>query len=335
MTGPAATTSAIPQARLREALHVLEAEGRISAAQAAALIAELGLETAGPGGPARRRPTGPVRERLGEAAAYAGSVLVAASGAVVVAQRWQALGTAGRAGLLGGLTVVLAVVGGLVARTLPRGRVLPTREEHAVRRRLAASTLTAAVATAAGTAAVLATDVRLLAAAAVAVVALVPVQWKVPGALTESAGLAALGLLTGAVLDLTGSGSTAAVLAFALLGAGWALLDGTSVLTTPSLGLALGLGVTLYAGAMGASTDTQPTEGAGLAVLGLLAAGGLAGYARNPRWPLAASGAPAVAVLVLRFASDRLGIAVALLLSGLVLLAVGAVLSGVRRRRGG
>ena len=57
----------------------------------------------------------------------------------------------------------------------------------------------------------------------------------------------------------------------------------------------------------------------------MLVAGGLAGYVRSGRWPLAAAGALALAVLVFRLTSDSLGAPLALLLTGLILLGTGAL----------
>jgi hypothetical protein len=76
---------------------------------------------------------------------------------------------------------------------------------------------------------------------------------------------------------------------------------------------------------------TQPEEGLGIAFLALLAAAGLAGYVRTGRWPLAAAAALALTVLVFRLTSDSLGAPVALLLTGLLLLGMGAVVL-IRRR---
>ena len=77
---------------------------------------------------------------------------------------------------------------------------------------------------------------------------------------------------------------------------------------------------------MAASFVSQPEEAIGIAVLVVIAAGGLAGYVRAGRWPLAAAAALALATLVFRLTSDSLGAPVALLLTGLILLGTGAVL---------
>jgi hypothetical protein len=91
------------------------------------------------------------------------------------------------------------------------------------------------------------------------------------------------------------------------------------------------MSLALWAGGVGANYGTQPEEGIGIAVLVLLAAGGLAGYVRTGRWPLAATAVLALALLVFRLTNDSLGPSVALLLTGLVLLGAGALIL-VRRR---
>jgi hypothetical protein len=155
-------------------------------------------------------------------------------------------------------------------------------------------------------------------------------QWLAPSAVSEIGGIASVALLAGAVLEETDAADPAFLVTISAVGLAWAALAWTPVLTVPTLGLALGLGVTLWTGGLGAFYGTQPEEAIGIAVLGLLAAGGLAGFVRTGRWPLAAAAALAVTTLVFRLTSDSLGAPVALLLTGLVLLGSGALL--IRRR---
>lgn len=331
MVSPAPTTRPISREQLVRTLDRLQADGRWSAQQAAALLDELD-RVAPPSPPSR--PTAPMGNRLAEAAAYAGAVLVGAAGAVLVGQQWEDLGRPGRVAVLAGVTVVLAAVGIVVAAVRPRGRAVLLRPEQAVRRRLASTALTIAAATGAGTVGVLSTGHELLFIAVTAVVGVTVAQAVAPSAVSETAGLAALTLLAGAILDETGASFAAALVVLAVLGVAWAALSWTPLLTVPTLGLALGLGLTLYSGVAGAFYGTQPEEGVGIAVLGLLAAGGLAGYVRTGRWPLAAAGVLALAALVLRLTTDSLGAPVALLLTGLVLLGAGAGLL-IRRRATG
>jgi len=121
------------------------------------------------------------------------------------------------------------------------------------------------------------------------------------------------------------------VTTMALVGLAWAAASRTRLCTVPTLALVLGLVVSLYAGAAGAFGGAGLTTVVGCGVLGLLAAGGLLAYLRSSLWAPAVVGVLALAALVLRISSDSLGPVLAVLLSGLVLLGVGAVLL-LRRR---
>jgi hypothetical protein len=276
----------------------------------------------------RRAPLG---NRLAEAAAYAGAVLIGAAGAVIVGQHWENLGRPGRVAVLAGITLVLAGVGVAVAGVRPGGPAVLRRPRYAVRRRLASTSLTIAAATAAGAVGNLFPDGSFLPAAVTAVLVMAGAQWLAPSAVSEAGGLVSVGLLAGAALDQGNASTPVVLVTVTAVGLAWAALSWTPVLTVPTLGLALGLTVALWAGGVGAFYGTQPEEGIGIAVLVLLSAGGLAGYVRTGRWPLAAAAVVALALLVFRLTNDSLGAPVALLLTGLLLLGSGALLL-VRRR---
>lgn len=333
MGGPGRAAGTFTREQLVQALDRLQADGRWSPDHAATLLQELDRSVP----LVRSTATAPVPRtgsRLAEAAGYAGAVLIGAAGAVLVGQHWESLGRPGRVAVLGGVTLVLAAVGVAVAIIRPQGRTVLRQRPHAVRRRLAGTALTIAAATAGGAVGNLATDHTFLLAAGTAVVLMAVALWLAPSAVSEVAGLAAVGLLAGAVLDEANASETAAFITLALVGLGWAALSWTPFLTLPTLGLALGLGVALYTGGVAAFYGQQPAEGIGIAVLVLLAAGGLAGYVRTGRWPLVAAAALALATLVFRLTRDSLGGPVALLLTGLILLGSGAVVL-LRRRNDG
>lgn len=326
-----ATTRTYSRDQLITALERLQTDGRWSPHQAAALLDELDRSPAtAPAAPAPGRPV-PLGSRLAEAAAYVGAVLVGTAGAVLAGQHWDELGRAGRVAILLGATLVLAAAGVAVAAVRPGGPVALRQPEHAVRRRLASTALTIAAATAAGTVGNLVTDHAFPLGIGAAVLVLAATQWLAPSAVSETAGLAAVALLAGSVLDEANPPDTALVGTLIVVGLAWAALAWTPVLTVPILGLALGLALALYWGAVAAFYGTQPEEGLGIAFLALLAAAGLAGYVRTGGWPLAAAAALALTVLVFRLTSDSLGAPVALLLTGLLLLGMGAVVL-IRRR---
>jgi hypothetical protein len=326
MVSPARTTGSFTRAQLVAVLDRLQADGRWSPYHAAALLQELDRSVPLVPPPAPAQGPSRTRSRLAEAAGYAGAVLIGAAGTVLVGEQWEALGRPGRVVVLAGITVVLAAVGVAVALAGPHGRAVLLQPAHAVRRRLASTALTIAAATAAGTVGNLATDHTLLLGAATAVLVMAGTQWLAPSAVSEAGGLASVVLFAGSVLDEATNSDPVFLVTVAAVGLAWAALAWTPVLTVPTLGLALGLSLALWSGGVGAFYGTQPEEGIGIAVLVVLVAGGLAGYVRSGRWPLAAAAAVALATLVFRLTSDSLGAPVALLLTGLILLGAGALL---------
>jgi hypothetical protein len=284
MVSPAPTTQTITREHLVLALDRLQSTGLWSEDQASALLAEIDGTTPPPTQPPTQPPAPPVARaatprsnRLAEAAAYAGAVLVGAAGAVLVGQHWEDLGRAGRVAVLAGVTALLAVVGGVVAAARPRGREALCSPAHAVRRRLASTALSIATATAAGTAAVLATDHQVLFAGITAVVVIAIAQWIAPSAVSETVALAAVLLLTAAVLEETRASMAVVMAVVAAVGLAWAAVSQIWQFTLPTLGVTLGLLVALYAGASGSfGGPDAAARNVGFVLLGLLAAGGLA-----------------------------------------------------------
>jgi hypothetical protein len=332
MPSPAPATRMFSREQLVRALDRLQADGRWSGYHAAALLQELDASDEAPPVAPQSPERAPLGIRLAEAAAYAGAVLIGAAGAVIVGQRWEDLGRAGRVAVLAGITLVLTGVGIAVATVRLGGPAVLRRPEYAVRRRSASTALTIAAATAAGTVGNLVPGSSFLPAAGTAVLVMACAQWLAPSAVSEVGSLVSVVLLAGAILDEANTSDPAFLLTITAVGLAWAALSWTPVLTVPTLGLALGLSVALWGGGVGAFYGTQPEEGIGIAVLLLLAAGGLAGYVRTERWPLAAAAVVGLALLVFRLTNDSLGAPVALLLTGLLLLGSGAVLL-LRRRR--
>ena len=284
--------------------------------------------------PPVRRATG---NRLAEAAGYAGAVLVGAAGAVLVGQQWETprpSGPGGRAGRASRSSSPPSAS----RRPRPARRAPPScgSREHAVRRRLASTALTIAAATAAGTVGNLATEPHFAARRrhGRAGRSPPPSGWRRARS-ARSRRCGGRPAARRAVLDEAKArrrpSSSSRWPSWASRGR---RSPGRRCSPSRRSGSRSASAVALYAGGVGAFYGTQPEEAIGIAVLALLAAGGLAGYVRTGRWPLAAAAALALAALVFRLTSDSLGAPVALLLTGLVLLGIGAVLL-VRRRSGG
>jgi uncharacterized membrane protein len=323
---PTPTAGPVDPHRLVDALDRLRQDGTLTAAQVAGVLAALDARPSG--------AAAPRANRLVEAAAYAGGVLVAASGALLVGERWEELGRPGRVAVLAAVTVVLAATGIVVAALRPRGRAALLRPEQGVRRRLAGTILAGAAVSAAGTVALLDPG-RPIPAALTAVGLMAMVQWAAPGVVTEVVTLGAVLNLAGTVLFDSPADGAGVVLAYAFIGAVWAVGARTPAITAPVPALALGLLVVLLTGAVGTWGFDESSEAAGLAVLALLAVVGLAGFVRGGRWPLAAAGTGALAALVMDISSDSLGPAIGVMLSGVLLLALALVLVVVRRRTSG
>jgi hypothetical protein len=324
---PTSTAEPVDPHRLVDALDRLRHDGTLTAAQVSSVLAALDA-------PDPMRPDESRGGRLVEAAAYAGGVLVAASGSLLVGQRWEALGQSGRVTVMAGVTLVLAVVGLVIAALRPRGRAALLQPAQSVRRRLAGTVLSGAAISAAGTVALIDPD-RYVPAAFTAVVLMGLVQWAAPGVVTEVVTLGAVLNLGGAVLMNSPADGAAVVLTYALIGTAWVAAARTRALTAPTLAIVSGLLVVLLAGTVGTWGFDEPSHVAGLVVLVLLAVVGLVRFVRGGPWPLAAAGAGALAALVLDISSDSLGPAVGVMLSGVLLLALALVLVLSRRRASG
>jgi uncharacterized membrane protein len=321
-----ATTRPLDRSRLVETLERLRQDGTLSPAQVTRVLDALddGNDT----------PSGGLRtSRLVEAAAYAGGVLVAAAGLLLVGQRWEELGRPGRVAVLAGVTLALTAVGVVVGPQRPPGRAPHQHPAPPTRRRLAGTVLSGAAVSAAGTVALLDPD-RPVPAAVTAVLLMAVVQWAAPGVVPESVALGSVLYLTGSVLDLDHAQWSAVVVSFALVGTAWAAAAGTRLFSAPVPATALGLAVVLLSGvmALGWESASRPY---GITILALLAVVGLGAFVRGGRWPLAAAGAAALAAIVLDTSSESLGPAVGIMLSGVLLLVLALGMVLVRRRRSG
>jgi hypothetical protein len=299
---------------------------------------------------AERRPAAaanpPSRARLVEAAAYLGSVLVAAGVLALVAQGWASMTTAGHVAVLAGIGATLYVAGLGVALLVAGGAATVRLRAQGPRRRVASTLLTGGAVVAAGAipASADGSARSFFVGALVALAALVPAQVLAPSALSELAlvGASALAVADGLqplvperpLSDFWLDGPPPArgwdylvPLSLTALGLLWASLM-SRVLTLPVMAQVVGLGMAFISSATLAADET--TRSGGLLMLAVLAVLGVVVFVRQRAWPwmvlTVLSATVAVFVLVNGSAANP---ALAFLVSGVVLLTgsgAGAVL---------
>lgn len=355
-TPPPAPDAAPPAPpRLTKALAGLVHDGTLTPAQADAVVAAWAARADGEApeapGPAAslpalaQRAAETWRTRLLEAAVYLGAAFVLAAVGIVVGQAWTGLSRGSQVVLAGGLTALGLMAGlvvGLPVRPTDPGPLDPA---HAVRRRSASVVLTASAALAAGTLAVVLGDGTGtgVAAAAAALAVMVLCQVVAPSVLSELALFAAAALTVGAAAaavvpmpdpyaepgawDTRGRVVAGLLLGFAALWA-WVLaarLRHRLVGVTVALVLAVGSSLALQ------GMTTAPA----VVALTALAVATTVTYLRDPEWPWVTAAVVAATCAVFILAGETVGVAVAFLVAGLVLLGgvAVAVLLGRRRRR--
>jgi hypothetical protein len=228
-------------------------------------------------------------------------------------------------------------VAGLTVVAVTRSR--RTELDAAVLRRLASTLLTLSAAASAGLVirAYLpdtgeASDTRVgwmfLTAGLVAGLILLAARLIAPSAVAEVGLYGALLGALGGTMMLVGptNDPTAAIVAFFCIGVGYASASVLSrLLTVPTLGLVLGLGTALFASLVGEETTSR-------VLLAVLAVGCFATYLARPLWPLVTAAMVSAVGFSFLLVGDTFGPAVAMLVSGLVLLALAAGALLLRRR---
>ncbi len=277
-------------------------------------------------------PASPARGRAAEVAGYSGGALVASAAALFLVTTWSSVSTPGRAGLLAGVALILAVAGAVLVSGLRRAAC---RSEISPRRRLV-STLWSGAAWCAGGAAYVLADrpaadggvtPAWLVGGAVALVAAGAAYAVVPALVGQAAAWAALWWTVqgGAeLLDVEYTDVYAAV--FVVLGATWAVLGVRGVLRERNGALVLGTVMALL-GAQSPLLDGTPVVAHVLT--GAVAVACFAAYLRLHAWPLLAGGVAATTLVVpeaVRDATDdALPVTGVLLVAGLTLLAACAL----------
>jgi hypothetical protein len=322
--------SAVDPDRLDTALDRLVERGVLSSAQARAVLQEYGGRAATP------RPQG-LRRQLGEIAGYLGAAFVVGATLLFLSEEWEALGRAGRVGILAAMAAVLFGAGVAVRwRTAaPGARWWRPWVGDSVRRRLSSTLLTgAAIAT--GTAVYASFDTStadfsppvhapLVASAAGLAVAIV-------GYLLARSALGQLVAAVGAyatianllpVLDL--DNMVALGVGVLALGAGWVWLAWRRLVAERQFAIAIAMTFGLIGAQLVVAGDTGSQNYLGYALTAIVAAACFAAYARIREWVVLAGGVIGATLVVPEFLYDvtggSLGASGVMLAAGVTLLA--------------
>lgn len=272
----------------------------------------------------------PWAARLAEIGAYLGAALVAAAGAVVVAQQWGDMSYAMRVGVLG-VTAVVLVAAALGVVLFRGSRSWDDLRNGDTLRRLSGSLFTLGAGATFGTVMVAMLSEQTAVtefeagratfiAAGTAFGVLVVSRLLADSALSELALFGAMVGMVAGVLAMTTEDSdySARAMQWTLLTAGlaWALVATyTRILRNQTLGTALGLALALF----GAATVAENPWSHRVALLVLVAVT-LTVYLTRPSWPYITAATVAAVVLTVTWVGETVGAALALLSAGVVVL---------------
>lgn len=333
------TFEAPPGAEFAPPFDRLVAAGTLTDAQARLVVQALHDEAAS--SVASARPKSGLAGRLAEVGAYLGAALVVAAGIVVVAQQWVDMGYATRVAVMAGTTMAL-VVAALVMSSMIGGRPGLGAASGATIRRLSGVLFTLGALAAWGTVltALLSGEeyvseaeasMAFMVAGAVALAILVLGRLRADTPLGELGMVAAsVSIVAGAIQFWFTDRPVAIQWSLLALGLAWALIATfTPLMRHETLVSALGLVLALF----GAATIAEVTWSHRLA-LSVLIAATLTVYLVRPMWPYIAAGTIAAVVLTVTWVGEAVGVAMALLAAGVVVLVLagGALLLHVRRR---
>lgn len=338
--GPGVSTD-----RLSTALDRLVDRGVLHRSQAGAVLLELDL--APQPQPAR---AGGLGRLLGEIAGYLGASFVVGATLLFLSEEWEALGRAGRFGILAGMAVILGVSGVAIRWwSAPDGPAWWRRQSgDSVRRRLSSTLLTGAAA-AAGFAAYVSLELPpsiydgdppadpawfVASATALAVVIL--------GYLLARSAVGQLGMAVAAfavyvaLLDLLDATDTAAIgLGTLALGALWAVLAWRRLFAERRFALAIAVTFGLLGAQLVVIDGNETQNFLGYALTALVAGICFTAYARLRDWVVLAGGVVGATLVVPEFLYDvtdgSLGASGVLLVAGVTLL--GGSLAGLNIRR--
>ncbi|MFY1670251.1 hypothetical protein ACN27G_09860 [Plantactinospora sp. WMMB334] len=271
---------------------------------------------------------------LSEVAAYVGGVFLLGGGAILLATSWERFTDPVRAGVLGGVAVLLGAAGLGVAAG-PAGLRRLRGAAPGARHRIAMVLFALAAGPAAGAGGVAVDEHAGVAAGAAGLVVALAGYLALPGApgLLATALMSVVLSLT-TVADLSSEASFAVWWSVVATGAVWIVLAAAGVARPESVGLGVGAGIAFYG-----AQQMQGDPGAAAWAYGLTAAIGLACFVlyRWRRTPvLLVAGVVAMAVAapeaVWDWTGGAAGGAVILLVAGAALLLSGGLGLGVWRR---
>jgi hypothetical protein len=304
------------QGRLRAVLTDLVANGELTQAQSALVIAKY-----------ERDDPEPVvlgkRKWLGELGGYVGGVFTLTAGIILLGHTWSSISRAGKIGILVALAAILVGIGVFI-NGMRRGESS---------RRLAGTLIAFGAISAAGAGGNSAPRHRELLVASLVGFAIVSLgYWRVRSASSHVALFGLFTLLIGSIVNLAHIQRSGLAFVLFLVGLTWFALADRDLLTEKLLGLTIGAATMVVAGEFAFMNDSRVLAYALLAAIALV---GFRIYITGGQWPPLAGAVAAttlgVGQIVGTTLGGALGAAIGLLAAGLALLLSSAWL--LRRRK--
>ncbi len=304
------------QGRLRSVLTDLVANGELTQAQSALVMAKYERDDAEPVVLGKRK-------WLGELGGYIGGVFTLTAGIILLGHGWTSISRAGKIGILVALSAILVGIGVLI-NGMRRGDAS---------RRLAGTLIAFGAISAAGAGGNSAPRHRELLVASLVGFAIVFLgYWRVRSASSHVALFGFFTLLIGSIVDLAHVPRGGMAFVLFLIGLSWFAMADRHVTTEKLLGLVIGSGTMVIAAEFAFMNDSRVLAYVLLAAIALV---GFRIYITGGQWPPLAGAVAAttlgVGQMVGTTLGGALGAAIGLLAAGLALLLSSAWL--LRRRK--
>ena len=304
------------QGRLRAVLTDLVANGELTQAQSALVIAKYERDDAEPADLGKRK-------WLGELGGYVGGVFTLTAGIILLGHSWSSISRAGKIGILVALAGILVGIGVFI-NGMRRGDAS---------RHLAGTLIAFGAISAAGAGGNSAPRHReLLVASLVGFAIVILGYWRVRSASSHVALFGFFTLLIGSIVNLAHIHRSGLALVLFLVGLTWFALADRHVTSEKLLGLAIGTGTMVITAEFAFINGSRVLSYVLLAVMALI---GFRIYVTSGQWPPLAGAVAAttlgVGQIVGTTLGGALGAAIGLLAAGLALLLSSAWL--LRRRK--